>query len=30
MIIRPDGLIGTGGAIEGALVQHYLETVLIL
>lgn len=30
VIIRPDGLVGTGGAIEGSLIQHYLETVLNL
>jgi phenol 2-monooxygenase len=30
MIIRPDGLVGTGCAIEGSSVQDYLKTVLNL
>lgn len=30
MIIRPDGLVGTGCAIEGSSIQNYLETVLYL
>jgi phenol 2-monooxygenase len=30
MIIRPDGLVGTGCAIEGNSVQNYLKTVLNL
>ncbi|KUL86983.1 hypothetical protein ZTR_05722 [Talaromyces verruculosus] len=30
MIIRPDGLVGTGCAIEGSSVQNYLKTVLNL
>lgn len=30
VIIRPDGLVGTGCAIEGSSVQKYLETVLNL